>query len=321
MSLEKYDKLDMIEPSKTAVFRSPIEGNDVLVRTGTIADGSCMYHSVLYTNSKKYIRMSNEDKIDFVKRLRKSIADSIDIESWEKMSDRLVSKISYQSKINYILNYLYKKYSKNVVEDVEEEENKVFLENILKNDISDAVCKMILEIMPLDYLEKEILPKVYGITENKSLDESKNEIIKECKDQMYNKLLNIITEDQERIDFFVNKFVILVGVICDYCKEICYKNYLKNIMDTSIPADEFSLDLIADKFDRDIYFIDGKNRLPYPHSNDKNIKGRLSIIVLWINESHYEIVGRVLESNKIERVFDPDDELIKRIKNYLSLST
>lgn len=85
--------------NKTVVFNSPLEGDDdTLVRTGTIGEGSCFFHSVLYGCSKDYASQDRQNRMKIVERLRASIAGNITKESWEDMSGGLIAKIPYQRK-------------------------------------------------------------------------------------------------------------------------------------------------------------------------------------------------------------------------------
>ena len=68
----QLETLRLLPVNKTVVFYSPIEGNDVLVRTGTIAEGSCFFHSLLHAYSKEYISMDIKVRMKFVKKLRSS---------------------------------------------------------------------------------------------------------------------------------------------------------------------------------------------------------------------------------------------------------
>ena len=50
---------------KTVVFSSPIEGDDVLVRTGVISGALNFIHSVLTAYSKEYSNMPKKERIKF----------------------------------------------------------------------------------------------------------------------------------------------------------------------------------------------------------------------------------------------------------------
>ena len=110
--MSDLDTLTILPVNKTVVFYSPIEGKDVLVRTGTIAEGSCFFHALLHAYSKDYISMNENGRMKFVKKLRSSIAVKIDKSKWESLSNGLIAKISFQENVNIILSDFYKYISK-----------------------------------------------------------------------------------------------------------------------------------------------------------------------------------------------------------------
>ena len=100
--------LTILPVNKTVVFYSPIEGKDVLVRTGTIGEGSCFFHALLHAYSKDYVSMNTCGRMKFVKRLRSSIARKIDKGRWESLSNGLIAKIPFQEYVNTILSDFYR---------------------------------------------------------------------------------------------------------------------------------------------------------------------------------------------------------------------
>ena len=74
--------LNILPVNKTVVFYSPLEGKDVLVRTGTISEGSCFFHAILHSYSNNYVTMNIEGRMKFVKRLRQSISQKVDKLNW-----------------------------------------------------------------------------------------------------------------------------------------------------------------------------------------------------------------------------------------------
>ena len=79
--MNNLSTLNILPVNRTVVFYSPLQDKDVLVRTGTIADGSCFFHSILHAYSKDYISMSTEDRIKYVKKLRVSMSKKVDKEN------------------------------------------------------------------------------------------------------------------------------------------------------------------------------------------------------------------------------------------------
>ena len=104
----KSKAIKILPTNKTVVLYSPLEENEVLVRTGTIGDGSCFFHSILHAYSKKYALMDNDERCAFVHHLRTSMAGNIDKDKWEALGDGLISKIQFQEKMNSIISCFYK---------------------------------------------------------------------------------------------------------------------------------------------------------------------------------------------------------------------
>ena len=100
-NMTEFQELNILPVNKTTVFSSPIEGNSVLVRTGTIGDGSCFIHSILHACDKLYKLMDEADRQKHVKNIRKKISTDIDIEKWEELNDGIVSQVSFQENMHY----------------------------------------------------------------------------------------------------------------------------------------------------------------------------------------------------------------------------
>ena len=322
---EKYTHLDILPTNKTVVFYSPLEGEDVLVRTGTIGDGSCFFHSLLHGYSSDYVNMSTENRKNFVIRLRKSMASKMDKKTWEHMSNGLISKISFQEKLLQLLYKFFIFVQKYPVSSKPDIINKLvtdLLEDTNKNIIPEEIntFKIIFEILPfVECFEQDILPTTYSKTENKKIDfciqTMRRNTLLCCKKRII-KLSNNL--DSKRINFFLNKLDQLILLACKESYEISYNEYVNNLQNNSVDIDTSTIDMISDKFKRDVYFIDANTRLPYRNaSTTANIKNRTSMIIIWINNAHYEIVGKLLPGNKIKRDFEHSDPLIKRINTFL----
>jgi len=112
----------------------------------------------------------------------------------------------------------------------------------------------------------------------------------------------------------------LLKVICSETYKESYKNYAESIKDTKEDVDSNSIEFISSRFNREVYFIDGVARLPYDvvqsEQLSRNNNTKKSIILVRIN-NHYEILGRLLPGNKVQREFDNKDPLIVKITMFL----
>lgn len=307
-------RLNILPVNKTVVFYSPLEGKDVLVRTGTIGDGSCLVHSILQACSNEYVIMNLEERRDYVKKIRSSLAEKISKNSWEKLSDGIIAKIAFQEKVNYLFSKFLKYISDS--NHISSSIKKIIKNIIVEKDDLEAY-KLLFELVSLEDMEKKVLPESYKNCEDKILSESISIILKSSK-KYYKKLFEGIDElDKSQKQFFINKFETVIKEVLEQASEICYNEYIHNLKTSSVDIDTFSIDLISDYFDIDIYFIDSKTRMPYMNSSKNNIKKRTSVIVMWVNECHYEIIGKLLSGNRIQRQFEFDDSIIQCLYTFL----
>ena len=310
--------LKILPVNKTVVFYSPIEGKDVLVRTGTIAEGSCLFHSLLYAYSKDYVSMNTNGRMKFVKRLRASIARKIDKNHWESLSNGLIAKIPFQENVNKILSDFYITISRGG--SGKTKSVRKLIRSLIKDENADTnTYKIIMEMVPIENgFEKNILPSAYEKCNESSLDECKKTLVKysvRYYKKEFEKLEGKIEE--KLIEYYLNKFESMIQEVVEEAEKSAYTEYIESIHDSSMEVDTYTIGLISNQFDRDIYFIDARTRMPYRDTSCNNIQKRKSIIIMWTGGCHYEIVGRLLPGNRIQREFDFKDSLIKRIYTYL----
>jgi hypothetical protein len=294
-----FSNIKAIEAGKSVVVYSPIEGEDTIVRTGTIGDGSCLFHAIFQACLKEYPSLSQKEKIKLVENVRKKIANTFTIEQWKNLNDGMIYKVSIQENIYKYIEEFYNTIINN--------KKSIFSEIV---NSKPTLYSIISEILPQKILEQQILPKSYQ-KENANI---KTNIIKEIITYLDN--LEVIQNlVKSKADIIIKTIVNVISQIIDQAEKISYENYIRELENSTEFIDSQNISMISDYFDRDIYFIDAKNRMPY--NNTDNFKHRKSIIILWVDNIHYEIIGRLLPNNKIQREFDCDDILIQRINTFL----
>ena len=314
---KQVNRLKRLPVNKTVVFWTPIEGEDVMVRTGTIAEGSCFFHAVLHSYSKEYVSMDRRGRMEFVHNFRASLAGKINRESWKLMGGGLIAKIPFQENVNNILVNFYRfldndnkvrgSSTRRVIKDlVGEDENELDLYRLVK------------ELIPIDTgFEKNILPNAYKKTEDAKISDCYDAIIDETISFLNNKE-EIKSVSDRKAKYIRDITIKFLKKVLKEAEGLAFKNYVFGLRNVSSNVDTYTIGLISDKFNRDIYFIDARNRMPYNNtSTTENLKGRKSIILLWINENHYEIVGRLLPGNRIQREFSHDDPIIQKLYTFL----
>ena len=293
---------EILPVNKSVTFYTPLKK---IVRTGTIGEGSCLIHSILRATDKQYIKLSIEEKMEYVKNIRKNFGKITKVE-WETMSNGLVAVISYQENFLLLLNTFYI-----IVKDYHRFKNSIknsyiknIVDNLLTNKSSIDPYKYIIDKIPINIFEKTLLPESYKKAENKPILYTKLEIVNQT-------LIYFAKSDYE------DDLREMILIISDQAEKLSYDNYISKVSDKTSFMDTTNIEILSNKFDRDIYFIDGNTRIPYRGIGEENIRNRKSIVVIWVNKIHYEIAGVLLDDNKIQRDFEPTHPLIVIIKTFL----
>lgn len=316
---KSVNKLKMLPPNKTVVFWSPVEGEDVLVRTGTLGDGSCFFHSLLYAYSKEYVGLDKHGRVKFVKRLRASMAGKINRESWEEIGNGLIAKIPFQESVNSILEGFYNFIAeKPVRSNVKRNVRHVVQKLIGEDEKQLELYSLVTELIPFDTgFEQTILPEAYNNTENDKISITSHAIIERTREYVRH-TEEFASIPAAKAKFISNLIQTWIEEIVQEAQAAAYNDYVKGLENMSEEIDSYTISLISDRFNRDVYFLDGNTRLPYNNApTTHDLKKRKSMIVLYVDNCHYEIVGRLLPGQRVQREFDHDDPLIQRIYTFL----
>lgn len=317
MMAQQKKSLKMLPVNKSVVFYSPVEGEDVLVRTGTIGEGSCLFHALLHAYSKDYATMDRKGRMKFVIRLRASMAGKVNMESWEEMGGGVISKVPYQENVREILENFYTHISSG--NSIRGRSTRRVVKKLTgKNEKLDDVYDILCELVPFEVLTSSCLPKGYDRTQDDKIDITNKAVCEEVSNHL-SSIKEMKELESSKASYIQSKMNTLMTLVLEEAKNSAYRSYIKGLERVSEDVDSYTIEFISNRFNRDVYFLDGTNRLPYntcPTTN--NIKGRKSMIVLWVGGNHYEIVGRLLPGNRIQREFTADDELINRIRTFMT---
>ena len=311
--MTKLGKLKQLPINKTVVFRSPIEADDVLVRSGIISDSSSFFHCLLYAYSKEYPSMDNKERIDFVQRFRSSITGKVNRESWQEMDGGMIAKIPFQENMSDIILNCYRF----LCNDQRAKGNSTHrvIKTLIGNDEKNIdVYKLISELIPLkDGFEKNIIPS----SEDKKFSELQDKIIKNSIIYI-NKKKEIKSVSHEKAEYIRNCVCKFVSTVIKEASDEAFKDYVegrKNLFDN---IDTYTINIVSKRFKRDIYFLDSKYRMPYNNSaTNEHLKGRKSIVVLCLGGNQYEIIGKLLPGNHIQREFEHTDPIIQKMYTFL----
>lgn len=278
-----------------------------IVRTGTLAEGSCFFHSILKSlNKDNYSKMTSTKKLKYMINLRDEIAQSITLEYY-KNNLNITSSLALSEKLSNFLKVLY-----NFIQNPSDMINNDFLIEIVNKSLS--VFKLVVSAIP----KKEFV----GIIGNKNITSSNtiDEYIKNFSDELYNLFLKKLDEEKveissEKLEICKSKITKTFNKLLNFIVKKQYENYKKKLKNTYEWASDLMFSILADYLKIDIYFIDSnkKELLIYDHVSTGD---RPSVVVGYINENHFESIG-ILENEKIKRLFDSNHPFIMKIKEVI----
>ena len=302
-----------ISPGKSVVFYSPIEEKEVLVRTGAIEKSSFL-HAFLHGYSKDYLYMDSYERRKAVLKLRKDLAKKMDSSQWEKESSNLIARDCFQENVSEILSDVYS-YIQDGYPGKTRSSRKVIREIKNKAEKYSVICDMV----TLTDMERKILPSVYDKCIDKSIYFCSEKIVEKAK-KFYEtvfKTLNSSSKSKirpKKVKFCISLFVELLEAVVQQAEEMAFTHYISSLKNTALNVDNFLIESLSNRFNRDLYFIDGQSRLPYSEGN--KVGKNKSIILVKIN-NYYEVLGRLLPDNKIKREFSYNDPLIECIRTFV----
>ena len=235
-------------------------------------------HAVLHACSKEYVVKNSETRTEYAKKLLKSI-----IRENEWVTTNEGKKLTHDNIVEIIEEFY------GYINNDESPDSKMVKKVIKKLNVTDkiSVYKLITELVPVSEMLQT--DKVINFLNN-------TEEIKGIQQKKANNIRDI-----------VEGFIDTVSTIASHS---AFKSHRENI---NIDEPEV-ITLLSRYFKRDIYILNEKDRVPYHLEGDGTQK---SIIILSISKN-YEIVGRLLAGNKIQREYDTEDKLIEKIRMFLN---
>lgn len=261
-------------------LNSEIDSN--LIRTGTLGEGTCFFHSILKAIDPRYNISSEEEKMKIAKKLRRSISDSVTLETYKKVSDGLLLKISFDENISRIINSIY----------TGKKKDKYGIRNIFT-------------IGEIDF----IISKVLSSCDTSNCVEKFNEIIfEQFQSRIDQKVCNDFSNFlfSTAIDNALEKFKENIKDCSYYADDTMFL-----LVSTYLNIDIY---FITEETGN-LYIMPGS-------CENITSGQRNAVIIGSINGSHFENIGYRKSSSgpnrgTIERIFEPSHPLIKKLQKLL----
>lgn len=274
-----YKKLNILTMDKTTSFANPMHPN--LVRTGTISEGSCMFHSFLKAVYPKYTEMTQKERKEFIIKFRKSVAGTVKLEKWRQLNQGQLARTQVGNNLRTeLVDAFVSKYK-----------SKFFTESDIDQVLMNIETKK--ELTNLAIQEK------LQITINQMMDLYRLKLDKQDR-----------SEEDKKSGFDTMKTNLTK--IINNTEIKAYNSFIADIKDCKKWAGQDAIDLVSEIFRINLFIINSDTRLPYITSCKYIKKDQKSVIILYLIDLHYESIGEHI-NNKFRRLFEPDDPLIQKL--------
>jgi len=293
------DKLNILPPNDTRVFHSSIEGNNCLVRTGTINDKILsFFNSILLACSKNFKNMRLDERENLCKKIRDNIFVKITKNQW-KINGINLFKTILESTLKDFYDFI----------NTNKTINNISIKKIGKQLITSKkqfdLFKIITEILPYS--------TIISNNDSENIEDFKTKVFVNLKKFLIT--LEIFDDlSEEQTEHLIKNISDFIKLILNEVEYVSFKTYEYDIKDIN----DIVVDTVSSYFNTNIYFLNSKTRMPFILNDFNNFKHANSIIIINIDNKQYEVVGVLTHGNIINRNFISNDKLILKINSIIN---
>jgi hypothetical protein len=283
----------MIKANKTFTITIPKLAKEfperTMVRTGTYADGNCFFHALLRAIDNGYRRQNSYHlHLKLVERFRRDIAEWITPEWFNRAGNEEHLRFAFLTELNGLL--------RRQIEQAEDHPSPVIRVIYKLVTIKDFEEQLIPEAMKHDNFYISFCRSVEQLVRQKLVNVDPTKVQSLCN-QMYTHFIQLFQlAHSNHLENFKSKFS-KMGEYTDSTQIQCIAQYTG-----------YNFIFIRNDQDNELY-----SGLSHVVAFDSNRKG--TIVFLWVDKDHFEIIGELEGNNMINRVFNSDDPLVQLLAN------
>lgn len=277
-------KVDKLPVDERGIFKCPISTHLGLkfVRIGIVDEEDSFYHAILNSMTPSYRKLTEEDRIKTVLTLRREIMESVTIDQWKNLDSGRVAYIPLLTGLREAFVYTAENRVKFITEDVMERLISGYPHN--NRDINKYTLYLI------DEYQKILIAGVDAASK-KNLKLSKETLMKTTVPKLMRTFATTVGEVTTKV----------------------YRKFLPTI-NRYARIDGAMIELVRNAINKDIYIIDAKSGRVPTSINYTQLPPRNSVILVRINDRHYESIGIVTTMSNgkkgLRRYFSPSHPLI-----------
>ena len=271
-------------------------------RIGSIADGSCFFHSIMTSINKNYRCIKNRaERIDHITGVRGKISKKITLATWENLQHGEPAHFAFLQQLNDIEGGVAK-YMHNPTK-YQKSKSRQWIRDSLDHDTSSTIINIVLgdSLFDMNDFSRTCSAASGYIPMDKCADVFVKIQLKVYVKKIGRKLKQLTdTYQSGDIEASVLDYKILLENIAANAKTSALKSIVSHFANPREWIGTEYLEFLSNQFNTNIFIINGTNGMPYIQGDTTAIKkGRSSIFLLNVGESHYETLGFEIEgSNK-----------------------
>ena len=271
-------------------------------RIGSIADGSCFFHSIMTSINKNYRGIKNRaERIDHITEVRGKISKKITLATWENLQHGEPAHFAFLQQINDIEGGVAK-YMHNPAK-YQKSKSREWIRNSIEHDTSAKIINIVLGDSLFDM--NDFSTTCSAASGYISMDKCEDVFVKIQLKVYVKKIgrkLKQLTETYQsgEIEASVLDYKVLLENIAANAKTSALKSLVSHFANPREWIGTEYLEFLSNQFNTNIFIINGTNGMPYIQGDTTAIKeGRSSIFLLNVGESHYETLGfEIVSSDK-----------------------
>ena len=271
-------------------------------RIGSIADGSCFFHSIMTSINKNYRGIKNRaERIDHITEVRGKISKKITLDTWENLQHGEPAHFAFLQQLNDIEGGV-SKYMHNPTK-YQKSKSRQWIRESINHDTSAKIINIVLGDSLFDM--NDFSTTCSAASGYISMDKCEDVFVKiqlKVYVKKIGKKLKHLTDTYQsgEIEASVLDYKVLLENIAANAKTSALKSLVSHFANPREWIGTEYLEFLSNQFNTNIFIINGTNGMPYIQGDTAAIKeGRSSIFLLNVGESHYETLGfEIVSSDK-----------------------
>ena len=267
--------LEIQPPLRTVICYVPFQDSeDVFVRTGASGDGNCFFHSLLRAIDGDYKNDSYETQLSKVENIRNFIAEHITQDIYTSLGNGEHRRLLFFASF------------------------RRYLEHPFRGEAFENIA------LKLTNLEKAFEEACSSSTQKNFYHTFWSKVQAQIREQV--KEITALERISKKIETWCrNTFL--------QAYNQAFQKFVESIRAMNTDVEAVHMECIAKVLEKNFIFLREVDGVVQPYQEITSLDYP-TLVFLWIQDCHYEIIGRYEKNKSVTRLFDNNDVWIKKIQ-------